>query len=213
MPPPKTMEVIKMADFLIAHKETMGDEGGYANNPADHGGETYKGIARRFWGSWPGWHAIDAYKENVAAQPAYGTAAYSAWVKALNASLAGNAVLQQSVLTFYQANFWDANHLGEITDQRVGTWLYNHIVNGGGRGVQWIQAAAGVPADGSIGPKTLAAINAADPAALLGTAMDNAVAYRLAKVKAEPDQRQFLHSWLERDGVPEARIQQVMATV
>lgn len=38
-----------MADFDKAHLEVMGNEGGYANNPVDAGGETYKGIARKFW--------------------------------------------------------------------------------------------------------------------------------------------------------------------
>jgi lysozyme family protein len=201
------------ADFLITNKKTMGDEGGYANNPADQGGETYKGIARKSWGAWPGWHAIDAYKEHVSAQPVYGTAAYSLWVKQMDRTLAANKVLQQSVVSFYQVNFWNANHLGEVNDQGVATWLYNHIVNGGGRGVKWIQAAAGVTVDGSVGEKTIAAINAANPAALLDKAMDNAVAYRLAKVKADPSQKQFLNSWLARDGVPEAKIRQMIANV
>ena len=202
-----------MADFLIAHKETMGDEGGYANNPADHGGETYKGIARKFWGSWRGWQVVDSYKAKFPTRPAYGSDAYTAWVRHLNTALAGNADLQQLVVAFYQANFWNANCLSEINDQSVATWLYNHIVNGGARGVQWMQSAIGVPTDGSIGPKTIAAINAANPAAILGTAMDNAVAYRLAKVRAEPNQKQFLHSWLERDGVPAAKIPGLIASV
>ena len=202
-----------MAYFLIAHKLTMGDEGGYANNPSDHGGETYKGIARKFWGSWPGWLVVDKYKKGVAAQPPYGSAAYASWVKALNLVLAQDPVLQQSVLNFYQENFWQANHLNEILDQNVANWLYNHIVNGGARGAMWLQAAAGVAPDGAIGSKSIAAINAVDPVALLDRAMDNAVAYRLAKVRAEPDQAQFLRSWLARDGVSESKIRLVMATV
>ncbi|RYD50653.1 MAG: hypothetical protein EOP52_13405, partial [Sphingobacteriales bacterium] len=35
-----------MADFLTAYKRTAVAEGGYANDPDDLGGETYKGIAR-----------------------------------------------------------------------------------------------------------------------------------------------------------------------
>jgi lysozyme family protein len=40
----------------MKHVEEM--EGGWANNPADSGGETFRGIARNFHKSWPGW-AID----------------------------------------------------------------------------------------------------------------------------------------------------------
>src|SRR6266567_115479 len=117
-----------MADFIIAHQKTMGDEGGYANNPSDFGGETYKGISRKNWGAWSGWHAIDAYKQSVAAEPPYGTAAYNLWVKLMNRALAGNAVLQQSVLNFYQANFWLQYDLDQVNDQDVANWLYNHVV-------------------------------------------------------------------------------------
>ncbi|MFM7564688.1 MAG: glycosyl hydrolase 108 family protein, partial [Planctomycetota bacterium] len=37
-----------MADFAIAFDETMINEGGYVDDPDDRGGETYRGVARRF---------------------------------------------------------------------------------------------------------------------------------------------------------------------
>jgi lysozyme family protein len=199
-----------MADFLIAHKKTMGAEGGYSKNPHDHGGETYKGIARAFWGNWPGWVIIDQVLKSTTDQPIYGTGAYRNWVKYLNATLANHTALQTRVLEFYKANFWGPSRLDQVEDQRVADWIYDHAVNGGARGIKWIQEAAGVEADGSIGAKTIAAINAADPDALLDKATGIAVKYRLAKVAAEPDQRQFLHSWLARDGLTEEQIQKIM---
>ena len=39
-----------MANFHIGHSVTMGNEGGYANNPADRGGETWMGISRKIGG-------------------------------------------------------------------------------------------------------------------------------------------------------------------
>ena len=48
-----------MADFNKAYKATMGHEGGYVDDPADKGGETYKGIARRYNPGWGGWKQID----------------------------------------------------------------------------------------------------------------------------------------------------------
>jgi lysozyme family protein len=202
-----------MAEFNAAFQETMGDEGGYANNPADAGGETYKGIARKFWGAWQGWRIVDQVKKGMTAQPQYDTGSYQNWVKELNRQLAANRMLQGFVLDFFKANFWDKNLLGGINNQTVATWLFNHAVNGGARGIQWMQAAAGVICDGAMGPKTVAAINAADASALLDKAMDNAVAYRLADVKAHPDQKQFLCSWLHRDGVSADKIKAIMETV
>lgn len=199
-----------MAQFEEAHKEVMGNEGGYANNPADAGGETYKGIARKFWGTWRGWTIIDQVKATMLKQPAYGTTEYRSWVKHLNGLLAEKPALQQLVLTFYRVNFWDANLLGDIKVQSVATWLYDHAVNGGGRGIKWMQESAGVTADGDIGPKSIEAINAHDPALLLQEAEDVAAFYRLDKAAADPSQIQFLPSWLRRDGVSQEEIQKVM---
>ena len=36
------------------------NEGGYANDPNDQGGETYKGISRKFHPGWEGWKIVDA---------------------------------------------------------------------------------------------------------------------------------------------------------
>jgi lysozyme family protein len=201
-----------MADFKIAHDETMGNEGGYANNPADAGGETYKGIARKFWGSWRGWVIIDRAIASLVKQPPYGTREYRNWTDHLNKQLAGLNSLQELVLAFYRVNFWDKYRLTEIQNQQVANWLYDHAVNGGGRGAMWMQEAAGVTADGDIGPKSVEAINAAIPADLLNKAREIAKNYRLAKVEKYPDQKQFLHSWLSRDGYNEAEIKQIIAT-
>jgi len=199
-----------MADFSKAHREVMGNEGGYANNPADTGGETYKGIARKHHPSWAGWVFIDKAKKTVTKQPAYGTSSWREWVRQFNAVLQCDNTLQGWVLSFYRANFWDANRCGDVVDQRVATWLYDHVVNAGGRGAKWMQEAAGVKADGAIGPKSIAAINAADPAQLLQEAEDVAAFYRLDRAVADASQIQFLPSWLRRDGVSKAEIDQVM---
>src|SRR2546426_796362 len=51
-----------MADFDYALTQLLKVEGGYANDPRDPGGETYKGISRVFWPNWSGWPLIDAAK-------------------------------------------------------------------------------------------------------------------------------------------------------
>lgn len=48
-----------MSYFLDAYHHTMKNEGGYTNDPDDVGGETYKGISRRYNPSWNGWEIID----------------------------------------------------------------------------------------------------------------------------------------------------------
>ena len=191
----------------------MGEEGGFANNPDDQGGPTYKGCARNFWGKLPLWKIIDWHLAQMPPQPKYSWkpgATYRAWVATVNTRLAADQDLQAKILSFYREVFWKANRLDQINDQRVATWLYDHAVNGGGRGIGWMQTAAGVKADGDIGPKTLAAINAADPVELLNRAEDVASVYRLQKAHEKSSQIQHLPSWLRRDGLSQSEIKAVM---
>jgi len=51
-----------MNNYLIAIIKVLKSEGGHANDPDDGGGETYRGIARKFWPQWAGWKIIDAAK-------------------------------------------------------------------------------------------------------------------------------------------------------
>lgn len=200
-----------MADFTEAHRKIMKVEGGYSANPADAGGETYKGIARKFHGLWRGWAAIDRIKGKLINMPPYGSGGYRGWVKVLNRTAELDSALQSAVLDFYKRGFWDANRIGEIVSQDVAEWVYDHVVNGGARGAKWIQEAAGVVPDGAIGTKTLMAINTAEPAELLGKAKQIAGAYRLKRIKEDPTQKQFAHSWLSRDGYSEEEIKSLLA--
>ncbi|HJW81700.1 MAG TPA: glycosyl hydrolase 108 family protein [Acidiferrobacterales bacterium] len=52
-----------MADFKEAFELTLAHEGGYVKDPDDRGGETYKGIARRYNPGWPGWARINKAKQ------------------------------------------------------------------------------------------------------------------------------------------------------
>lgn len=198
-----------MSDFQKIHAATMGIEGGYANNPADAGGETYKGIARKKHPNWVGWKFIDGVKALTTTMPHYGTQSYRNWVRYVDSKLAELPQLQRAVVEFYRVQFWDANRLGELRDALIAAWLYDHVVNAGRRGVIWAQLAARVTPDGRIGPATLAAINTADPAELLGRMQDIAGAFRLDRAHDDPSQLQFLAGWLRRDGQPESIIAMV----
>lgn len=184
-----------MSDFLLAHKEVMSNEGGYANNPADRGGETYKGVARNFWPKWGGWKYIDGAKGGTLKQPPYGTSEYYSWAKFLNSQLANINALQQLVLDFYRANFW--KHLSEITDQALATWIYDKDVNTGSMGSRWLQESLSVVVDGCIGPKTIAAANKADAFTLLERMKTIAVDYYL-HLAQKPHQSGFWKSWIAR---------------
>ena len=57
-----------MADFATAYAPLAGFEGGWCNVQGDSGGETYAGIARRYWPDWPGWKLIDGEKDHSCMQ-------------------------------------------------------------------------------------------------------------------------------------------------
>jgi len=48
------------AQLDIAMQDLDRKEGRHANHAADLGGETYRGISRRFHPDWPGWAALEA---------------------------------------------------------------------------------------------------------------------------------------------------------
>ncbi len=142
-----------MADFEIALARTLRFEGGYANNPNDTGGETYRGIARKFHSTWPGWQIIDSAKSN----PAF------------PASLEANPLLGSFVADFYRAEFWNVLCAGDIHSQEIANELFDAAVNHGiAPAVRILQQAMNyltappllfLTVDGAIGPATINAVN------------------------------------------------------
>jgi lysozyme family protein len=142
-----------MANFDTAFNLTMKAEGGYANDPDDNGGETYKGVARKYNPKWGGWTIIDAIKKTHPAS--------------LNTALAAQAELQVQIKSFYEVNYWNPNRTGDLHDQQLANQVFDTAVNSGtGTAAKLLQEAAGVTVDRQIGPQTLAAANNAVPKAI-----------------------------------------------
>lgn len=208
-----------MANFDRSFLKTNWTEGGTNWNPDDKGNvvvngicmvPTYAGIAPAFFPAWKGFKYVKQTAAATGLMPKFDTSAFWIWKKKLDKALAASPVLQNLVKAFYRDNFWNPNRLSEVSSQPVADWIYDHLVNAGGRGAMWIQEAAGVKADGVIGPVSITAINSADPDHLLQEATDVAAFYRLDRAASHPSQIQFLPSWLQRDGVSQDEINQVM---
>lgn len=131
-----------MANFLIAYKKTGGWEGGWNHVANDRGGETYKGIARKFWPKWGGWKIVDSKKPLK----------HGAMIK--------DEALEKLVLDFYKKQFWDVVSGDDIEDQNIANTLYDFGVNAGhGRSIQNIQEVLGLPKTGKITAELLKRIN------------------------------------------------------
>jgi lysozyme family protein len=175
-----------MATFEPAIQNTLVWEGGYANNPHDSGGETYRGIARNKWPAWDGWTQVDSYKS----QPNFPH------------NLDSDSNLLASVIQFYRINFWKYN---AIEQQNVADKIFDIAVNvGSGHAHKIAQIAAGVTADGVLGPNTINAINAHPNGSLLPLIVIAAENYHRAIVNTHPEDAVFLKGWLRRDDAIES---------
>ena len=104
-----------MANFDIAYKRTCKFEGGWVNDDADSGKETYKGISRAANPKWVGWVIIDQYKKK------------SNFPKNLDSDVK----LQELVKQCYRNNYWNNVWGDKINHQDVANDLYDTAVNMG----------------------------------------------------------------------------------
>lgn len=162
-----------MAEFLRAFERAIVAEGGYMLHQVagDTGGMTYAGIARNKNPQWPGWAWIDR----------------------------GETPPSQLVRDFYQAGWWEPIHGDQITDQSIAESIYSFATNAGLKtAVRLAQIVAGVTPDGSMGSKTVGAVNAIEPRLFLAL-------YALARITRYRDivtrdrtQARFLVGWINR---------------
>lgn len=181
-----------MAKFTIAEGITGGNEGLYANNPADTGGETWAGIARSYWPKWKGWSLIDIIKIQ------FGNSA-----KIINKYGSVDPNLKSLVSSFYKQNFWDINKLDQFNNQQLANTVYDFGVNSGtGRSAKFLQQAVNdlgvfeLGVDGSIGNMTLSAVNNSDSKRLYDAFNKRRTDFYVSIAKGS--QAQFLKSWLSR---------------
>lgn len=171
-----------MANFKTALKLILKHEGGYVNNPADRGGETYQGIARNFNQHWAGWFILDQITNK----------AWNSIYTELNAH----------VEAFYKAQYWDRHHLGGIENQHVANLVFDWLVNSGqaGRQIQQVLVAMGQPiaVDNIIGRQTVAAINAVNSTELTNRIVAVRKSYYEGGVTAGWLDNQFLNGLLKR---------------
>jgi len=122
-------------NFERALAAVLHHEGGFVNHPSDPGGMTNLGCTKKVWEEWVG-HEVDE--------------------KAMR------ALTPADVAPLYKAKYWDKIKGDELPDG-VDYIVFDCAINSGpGRAIKFLQGCVGVDMDGAIGPKTLAAVRAAD---------------------------------------------------
>jgi lysozyme family protein len=158
--------------FETALKHTLGFEGGYANSLTDAGGETFRGISRVSNPDWAGWAIIDSVKADLQAKGKINFHNSANWPLADKAT-AGNPVLKRLVEERYERGYYWPVERWKF-DRTVTDKLFDIWVNIGPKtGARILQRAVNRLAvqrgavDGAVGPKTIAAVKAADPRLLV----------------------------------------------
>lgn len=162
-----------MADFQKALPYILKNEGGYVNNPNDHGGATNLGITQRTLNQFRGRRPD-----------------YPADVKDLTEDQAG---------AIYRELYWNPIKGDQIDDQLVATKVFDMAVNFGPiKASKMLQSSVNAMADGVIGPKTLGLVNINAPQDVLNKLVDQCVSRYTYLASHDQSQVVFLNGWLKR---------------
>ena len=184
--------------FDIAFDQLINIEGGYSHDADDRGGETYKGISKKYWPNWSGWDIVDSERQNSSHFPK---------------GLDNRIDLHNLVRSFYEIEFWNKIKLDEIEkiDKLIALEMFDTAVNQGTKtSAIYLQESLNLLnrnqrdykdllLDGKPGGRTLAALKANKRhynvlKCLNGLQFDKY--YRLAK--NNPSQEKFFNGWLNR---------------
>ncbi len=188
-----------MAEFNQAFTKTMSHEGGYVFDPDDAGGETYRGVSRRFHPSWYGWIIIDKIKKSG---------------ENFNTDLNNNEKLQNSIKSFYKQNFWDRFQGDNILNQTIAEELFDTSVNMGiYKAIIFLQRALNllnrnyksypnILEDGIFGSKTLGTLKTYlmgdEPDYLLKIMNTLQGMHYINYAENHPEQKRYMRGWLHR---------------
>lgn len=151
-------------------------EGGWSNHPADRGGATMYGITQGTYDQW---------RTGVVKKP--------------KASV--RKISKEEARDLYEVMYWRAGGCDRLP-WPISYLCFDACVNSGvGRGVRWVQGGLGLPADGKVGTKTIAAANEAvdsGNAQKLLNIVDQRVSFLARLVQRSPSQAAFLLGWWRR---------------
>ena len=151
---------------------TLRWEGGYVNHPADPGGATNKGVT---------------------------TATYDAYRKAKGLPVNDVRNISDAELhDIYENGYWMKAKCPALPVDLDAVQFDTAVNMGVRRAVKFIQKSTGATADGIWGPKTAAAVAAADTGKTLTAYCDTREAFYEALVRRRPEMKVFMKGWMNR---------------
>ena len=150
-------------------------EGGFVNDPLDLGGATNKGITIG---------TFTEYKKR----------------KGLKAPTVQDLknISNEDWNAVFKGLYWDRWRADEIKSQAVANILVDWVWASGSHGIKRPQRLLGVTADGIVGSKTIAALNAKDPAELFKMIKADRIKFIDEICEKRPANNRFKKGWLNR---------------
>ena len=150
-------------------------EGGFVNDPDDLGGATNKGITIG---------TFTEYKKRKGQ-------------KAPTVEDLKN-ISDAEWHDVFKSLYWDRWKADEIKNQSVANIIVDWVWASGVHGIKRPQKLLGVASDGLVGPKTIAAINVADPRKLFDAIKADRAKFIDEICKARPKNEKYRKGWMNR---------------
>lgn len=164
---------------------TLKHESGYVNDPADKGGETYRGVSRNANPHWEGWKLLERHKPLS------------------KGDIVNNPALNAAIADLYWNKYFAENGFDKLDSLLVATQLFDFAVHGGYNAKRLQERLneefkTSLVVDGNAGAKTFAAINSIAPV-LLSASILEWRAERFKRIIAnDPTQQRFEKGWNNR---------------
>ena len=164
-------DVNKLAPYILKW------EGGFVDHKADKGGATNMGVT------------IGTWRQNGYDKDGDGD------IDVIDLKL----LTKQDVINrILKPHYWDRWKADQIVSQPIANILVDWVWGSGKWGIIIPQRLLGLPADGVVGPLTIAAVNKQSPADLFAHIKAARITFLNDIVKNNPSQRVFLKGWLNR---------------
>lgn len=165
-----------MADYKKLIPHILKWEGGWANDPADKGGPTMKGIT------------LNTYKLYCKLKG-----------KPVPTQTDLKNISQEEWGYIFKTFYWDKWKADQIQNQSIANLLVDWTWGSGQWGIKHPQTVLGVTADGIVGPKTIAAINKyPDQRVLFNKLWARRKKHFESIAATNVSQKKFLKGWLNR---------------
>ena len=160
--------------FELALKFSLPAEAGFVDDPKDPGGATNKGVTQ---------------------------ATYNSWLTNHNQPLRTvRSITSPEAEAIYRELYWTKAHC-DLFQVKIAIALFDFFINAGEHAILAFQQALGVTADGTIGPKTIAAADEAQQDLLLSRFLAARVDFYYAQptmLRGKPYREHFIKGWLNR---------------